>query len=42
VDRNAADEELDDGIAEVEKLRDRLRALMDRFEAMKLATLRRS
>jgi len=40
VDRNASDEELDDGIAEVERLRDRLRELMDRFEAMKLATLR--
>jgi prefoldin subunit 5 len=40
VDRNASDEELDDGIAEVERLRDRLRALMDRFEAIKLATLR--
>ncbi len=40
VDRNASDEGLDDGIAEVERLRDRLRALMDRFEAMKLATLR--
>jgi hypothetical protein len=40
VDRNASDKELDDGIAEVERLRDRLRALMDRFEAIKLATLR--
>ncbi len=40
VDRNASDEELDDGIAEIERLRDRLRALMDRFEAVKLATLR--
>jgi hypothetical protein len=40
VDRNASDEELDDGIAEVERLRDRLRALMDRFEAMKLSTLK--
>lgn len=40
VDRNASDKELDDGIAEVERLRDRLRALMDRFEVMKLATLR--
>ncbi len=40
VDRNASDEELDDGMAEVERLRDRLRALMDRFEAMKLATLK--
>jgi len=39
---NASDKELDDGIAEVEQLRDRLRVLMDRFEAMKLATLRRS
>jgi hypothetical protein len=40
VDRNASDKELDDGIAEVERLRDRLRALMDRFEAIKLATLK--
>jgi hypothetical protein len=40
VDRNASDEELDDGMAEVERLRDRLRELMDRFEAMKLAALR--
>jgi hypothetical protein len=34
------DKELDDGMAEVEWLRDWLRALMDRFEAMKPATLR--
>jgi hypothetical protein len=40
VDRNASDKELDDGIAEVERLRDRLRALMNRFEAMKLTTLK--
>ncbi len=40
VDRNASDEELDDRMAEAERLRDRLRALMDRFEAMKLATLK--
>jgi hypothetical protein len=40
VDRNASDEELDDGMAEAERLSDRLRELMDRFEAMKLATLR--
>jgi signal transduction protein with GAF and PtsI domain len=38
--RNASDKELDDGMAEVERLRDRLRELMDRFEAMKLAALR--
>jgi hypothetical protein len=37
---NMSDKELDDGMAEVERLRDRLRELMDRFEAMKLATLR--
>jgi phage shock protein A len=35
-----SDEELEDGMAEVERLRDRLRELMDRFEAMKLAALR--
>jgi C4-dicarboxylate-specific signal transduction histidine kinase len=35
-----SDKELDDGIAEVERLRDRLRELMDRFEAVKLAALR--
>jgi hypothetical protein len=40
VDGNMSDKELDDGTAEVERLRDRLRELMDRFEAMKLATLR--
>jgi hypothetical protein len=40
VDGNTSDKELDDGTAEVERLRDRLRKLMDRFEAMKLATLR--
>jgi hypothetical protein len=40
VGRNMSDEELDDGMAEVEWLRDRLKELMDRFEAMKLATLR--
>lgn len=40
VDGNTSDKELDDGTAEVERLRDRLRELMDRFEAMKLATLR--
>ncbi len=40
VDRNTSDEELDDGMAEAERLRDRLRALMDRFEAIKLATLK--
>jgi len=40
VDRNASDKVLDDGIAGVERLRDRLRELMDRFEAMKLAALR--
>jgi 6-phosphogluconate dehydrogenase (decarboxylating) len=40
VDMNTSDEELDDGMAEVERLRDRLRELMDRFEAMKLAALR--
>jgi hypothetical protein len=40
VDRNSSDEELDDRMAETERLRDRLRALMDRFEAMKLATLK--
>lgn len=39
---DAADKELDDGIAEVEQLRDRLRVLMDRFEAMKMATPRGS
>jgi len=37
---NMSDKELDDGTAEVERLRDRLRELMDWFEAMKLATLR--
>jgi len=37
---NMSDKDLDDGTAEVERLRDRLRELMDRFEAMKLATLR--
>ena len=37
---NMSDKELNDGTAEVEWLRDRLRELMDRFEAMKLATLR--
>jgi hypothetical protein len=37
---NMSDEELDDGMAEVERLRDRLRELMDRFEAVKLAALR--
>ena len=37
---NMSDKELDDGTAEVERLRDRLRELMDRFEAMKLAALR--
>ncbi len=40
VGRNMSDEELDDGTAEVERLRDRLRELMDRFEAVKLAALR--
>jgi len=35
-----SDRELDDRIAEVERLRDRLRELMDRFEAMKLTALR--
>jgi len=40
VDGNTSDKELDDGTAEVERLRDRLRELMDRFEAMKLAALR--
>jgi hypothetical protein len=40
VDGCASDEELDDGMAEAERLRDRLRELMDRFEAMKLTTLR--
>jgi uncharacterized coiled-coil protein SlyX len=39
---NTSDKELEDGTAEVERLRDRLRELMDRFEAMKLATLRGS
>jgi hypothetical protein len=38
---NMSDKELNDGTAEVERLRDRLRELMDRFEAVKLATLRR-
>jgi len=38
--RDMSDEELDDGMAEVERLRDRLRELMDRFEAVKLAALR--
>ncbi len=37
---NMSDRELDDKIAEVERLRDRLRELMDRFEAMKLTALR--
>jgi len=37
---NMSDEELDDGMAEVERLRDRLRELMDRFEVVKLAALR--
>lgn len=37
---NMSDEELEDGTAEVERLRDRLRELMDRFEAVKLAALR--
>ncbi len=37
---NMSDKELKEGTAEVERLRDRLRELMDRFEAMKLATLR--
>ena len=36
VDRNLSHEELDDGMAEAE----RLRALMNRFEAMKLTTLK--
>jgi hypothetical protein len=40
VGRYMSDKELDDGMAEVERLRDRLRELMDRFEAMKLAALR--
>ncbi len=40
VGRKMSDVELDDGMAEVERLRDRLRALMDRFEAVKLAALR--
>jgi transposase InsO family protein len=35
-----SDEELDNGMAEVERLRNRLRELMDRFEAVKLAALR--
>jgi uncharacterized coiled-coil protein SlyX len=38
--RYISDKELDDGTAEVERLRDRLRELMDRFEAVKLAALR--
>ncbi len=37
---NMSDEEPDDGMAEVERLRDRLRELMDWFEAVKLAALR--
>ena len=37
---NMSDKELNDGTAEVERLRDRLRELMDRFEAVKLAALR--
>ncbi len=37
---NMSDKELEDGMAEVERLRDRLRELMDRFEAVKLAALR--
>ena len=37
---NMSDKELYDGTAEVERLRDRLRELMDWFEAMKLAALR--
>ena len=41
VDGNMSDKELEDGTAEVGQLRDQLRELMDRFEAMKLATLRR-
>jgi len=40
VDGNTSDKELEDGMAEVERLRDRLRELMDRFEAVKLAALR--
>ncbi len=40
VGRKMSDVELDDGMAEVERLRDRLRELMDRFEAVKLAALR--
>jgi hypothetical protein len=35
-----SDKELNDGMTEVERLRDRLRELMDRFETMKLAALR--
>jgi hypothetical protein len=35
-----SDKELDDGMAEVERLRDRPRELMDRFDSMKLAALR--
>jgi uncharacterized coiled-coil protein SlyX len=37
-----SDKELNGGTAEVERLRDRLRELVDRFEAMKLAALRGS
>ena len=37
---NMSDKEFEDGTAEVERLRDRLRELMDRFEAVKLAMLR--
>jgi len=40
VGMNISDKELDDGMARVEQLRDRLRELMDRFETMKLAALR--
>jgi hypothetical protein len=35
-----SDKELNGGTAEVERLRDLLRELMDRFEAVKLAALR--
>jgi hypothetical protein len=35
-----SDKQLDDGMAEVVRLRDRLRELMDRFEAVRLAALR--
>ena len=40
VGRYMSYEELEDGTAEVERLRDLLRELMDRFEAVKLAALR--